>query len=47
VVASQGRVLKVAVAQGDAPEVLDDLARMVGERLPGVEVERAEIGIGR
>ena len=45
VVASQGRVQKVAVAQGDAPEVLEDLARMVGERIPGVEVERAEIGI--
>jgi DegV family protein with EDD domain len=45
VVASQGRIEKVAVAQGDAPEVLDDLARMVGERLPGVPVERAEIGI--
>jgi len=45
VVASQGRIQKVAVAQGDAPEVLDDLARMVGERIPGIEVERAEIGI--
>lgn len=45
VVASQGRIEKLAVAQGDAPEVLDDLARMVGERVPGVPVERAEIGI--
>lgn len=45
VVASQGRIEKIAVAQGDAPEVLDELARMVGERVPGVPVERAEIGI--
>jgi DegV family protein with EDD domain len=45
VVASQGRIEKLAVAQGDAPEVLEDLARMVGERVPGVPVERAEIGI--
>jgi DegV family protein with EDD domain len=45
VVASQGRIEKLAVAQGDAPEVLEDLARMVSERVPGVPVERAEIGI--
>ncbi|MCC7369684.1 MAG: DegV family protein [Chloroflexi bacterium] len=45
VVASQGRIQKIAVAQGDAPEVLDELARMVGERVPGIPVERAEIGI--
>jgi DegV family protein with EDD domain len=42
--ASQGRVLKVGVAEGDAPEVVDDLARMVGERIPGVTVDRGDIG---
>ena len=45
VVASQGRIEKLAVAQGDAPGILDDLARMMSERVPGVPVERAEIGI--
>ncbi|MGE3271996.1 MAG: DegV family protein [Chloroflexota bacterium] len=45
VVASQGKILKLAVAQGDAPEVLDDLQRMVSERIPGVPVDRGEIGI--
>jgi DegV family protein with EDD domain len=43
--ASQGRVLKVGVAEGDAPEVMDDLTRMVGERIPYVPVDRGEIGI--
>jgi DegV family protein with EDD domain len=42
--ASQGRVLKVGVAEGDAPDVMDDLARMVGERIPGVTVDRGDIG---
>jgi DegV family protein with EDD domain len=45
VVASQGRIEKLAVAQGDAPGILDDLARMMTERVPGIPVERAEIGI--
>jgi fatty acid kinase fatty acid binding subunit len=42
--ASQGRVLKVGVAGGDAPDMMDDLARMVGERIPGVTVDRGDIG---
>jgi DegV family protein with EDD domain len=45
VAANQGRIEKVAVAQGDAPDILDELARMVTERVPDVPVERAEIGI--
>jgi fatty acid kinase fatty acid binding subunit len=45
VAANQGRVLKVGVAEGDAPEVVDDLARMVGERIPDVPLDRGEIGI--
>jgi DegV family protein with EDD domain len=45
VAASQGRVEKLAVAHGDAPEVMDDLARMVSERVPGLPVDRGEIGI--
>jgi len=45
VVASQGRILKVGVAEGDAPEIMEDLTRMVGERIPGVPVDRGEIGI--
>jgi fatty acid-binding protein DegV len=36
--------LKVGVAGGDAPEVMDVLARMVGERIPGVRVDRGNIG---
>jgi fatty acid kinase fatty acid binding subunit len=45
VAANQGRVLKVGVAEGDAPEVMDDLTRMVGERIPDVPLDRGEIGI--
>jgi len=45
VVASQGRIQKLGVAQGDAPEVVDDLARMISERVPGVPVDRGDIGI--
>jgi DegV family protein with EDD domain len=45
VAASQGRIEKVAVANGDAPEVMDELARMVSERVPGLPVDRGEIGI--
>jgi fatty acid kinase fatty acid binding subunit len=45
VAASQGRVLKVGVAEGDSPEVMDDLTRMVGERIPDVPLDRGEIGI--
>jgi DegV family protein with EDD domain len=45
VAASQGKVLKVGVANGDAPEIMDDLARIVAERIPGIPVERGEIGI--
>ncbi|MFN8635304.1 MAG: DegV family protein [Chloroflexota bacterium] len=45
VVASQGKVAKVGVAQGDAPDVIDQLERMVSERLPGLPVDRGDIGI--
>lgn len=45
VVASQGRVEKVGVAEGDAAEIMDDLVRMVSERLPGVPLDRSQIGI--
>ena len=45
VAASQGRIQKVGVAEGDAPEIMDELVRMVGERVPGIPVDRGEIGI--
>lgn len=45
IVASQGRLQKVGVAEGDAPEIMDELVQMVGERVPGVPVDRGEIGI--
>jgi DegV family protein with EDD domain len=44
VVASQGPIQKLGVAEGDAPEVLSDLERAVSERLPGVPLDRGEIG---
>jgi DegV family protein with EDD domain len=44
IVATQGKVEKVGVAQGDAPEVIDELERMVRERLPGLAVDRGDIG---
>jgi DegV family protein with EDD domain len=45
VAASQGKIQKIGVAEGDAPEIMDELVRMVGERVPGVPVDRGEIGI--
>jgi fatty acid-binding protein DegV len=45
VVASQGKIEKIGVAEGDAPEVMDDLVRMVGERVPGIPVDRGDIGL--
>lgn len=45
VAASQGRIQKIGVAEGDAPEIMEDLVRMVGERIPGVPIDRGEIGI--
>jgi DegV family protein with EDD domain len=45
VVANQGRILKVGVANGDAPEIMPDLARMVRERLPDVPLDQGDIGI--
>ena len=45
VVASQGHIEKIGVAEGDAPEIMSDLVRMVGERVPGVPLDRGEIGI--
>jgi DegV family protein with EDD domain len=44
IAATQGKIEKVGVAQGDAPEVIDDLERMVRERLPGLPVDRGDIG---
>jgi len=45
VMASQGTILKVGVLHGDAPEIMDDLERLAAERLPGVPIERGDIGI--
>ena len=45
VAASQGKIEKIGVAEGDAPEIMADLVRMVGERVPGVPIDRGEIGI--
>ena len=45
VAASQGKIQKIGVAEGDAPEIMSDLVRMVGERVPGVPIDRGEIGI--
>jgi len=44
VVASQGRILKLGVAEGNAPEILSDLERAVSERIPGIPLERGQIG---
>ena len=45
VVANQGRVLKVGVANGDAPEIMGDLTQMVRERIPNAPVDQSDIGI--
>jgi DegV family protein with EDD domain len=45
VMASQGKILKLGALHGDAPEVMSDLIRLTGERLPGIPIERADIGI--
>lgn len=45
VVASQGRVLKVGVAEGDAPEIMEGLVQLVRERLPDTPLDQGEIGI--
>ncbi len=45
VAASQGKIQKIGVAEGDAPEIMDELVRMVGERVPGIPIDRGEIGI--
>jgi len=45
VVAGQGEIARVGVAQGDAPEIMPELVRTVGERLPGVPLDQGEIGI--
>lgn len=45
VAANQGRIQKIAVADGDTPEIVPELMRMIGERVPGVPVEHGEIGI--
>jgi DegV family protein with EDD domain len=44
VVASQGPIQKLGVAEGDAPEVMSDLVRTVSERIPKVPLERGAIG---
>jgi DegV family protein with EDD domain len=44
VLASQGEVARVGILHGGTPEVLDDLERLMAERLPGQAFERAEIG---
>jgi DegV family protein with EDD domain len=45
VTASEGTVLKVGVLHGAAPEVADELERLVRERLPGVPIDRGKISI--
>jgi len=45
VVANQGRILKVGVAEGDAPEIMDSLVQLVRERVPDVPLDKGEIGI--
>lgn len=45
VAASQGRVLKAGVLHGGLPEIVDELERMVRERLPDTPIDRGEIGI--
>jgi DegV family protein with EDD domain len=45
VAASQGKIQKIGVAEGDAPEIMNELVRMVGERVPDVPIDRGEIGI--
>jgi DegV family protein with EDD domain len=45
VVVSQGPLARLAVIHGGAPELLDDLERLLAERVPGQPIDRAEIGI--
>lgn len=45
VVASQGRILKVGVVEGDAPEIVTSLVQLVRERLPDAPLDQGEIGI--
>ena len=45
VMASQGKIVKLGALHGDAPEVMDDLVRLTSERLPGIPIDRGDIGI--
>jgi DegV family protein with EDD domain len=45
VMASQGEILKLGALHGDAPEVTDELVRLTSERLPGIPIDRSDIGI--
>jgi fatty acid-binding protein DegV len=45
IMASQGKIVKLGALHGAAPDVMDDLERLTRERLPGVPIDRGEIGI--
>jgi fatty acid-binding protein DegV len=45
VAASSGKVLKVGVLHGGAPEIMGDLEQMVRERLPDAAIDRGDISI--
>jgi len=45
VMASQGKLLKLGALHGDAPEVMDGLVQLAQERVPGVPIDRCDIGI--
>ncbi len=42
---AQGEPARLGVLHGAMPEVLDELAGLFAERVPGLPIERAEIGI--
>jgi DegV family protein with EDD domain len=45
VMASQGTIVKLGALHGDTPEVMDDLVRLTSDRLPGIPIDRGDIGI--
>ena len=45
ILASQGDAERIGILHGGAPEMLDELEKLFGERLPQQRLERAEIGI--
>ncbi|MCC6178952.1 MAG: DegV family protein [Chloroflexi bacterium] len=45
IIAAQGALERIGVLNGGIPDVMDELERLVHDRLPGVPIDRGEIGI--